>query len=405
MSATAMLSAPAAQPCFAPQNTAIQPAIFTRPHAAAAPDKPRTRRPWKPDGDAHLIFQWVKMEGKSQGQVAQMLNISQPTVSRIIQRYERWQAHAKPREDGRLDPAERLRAQRWLTFERNELILSSCLRIAHEMEGFIDTSKSTIRRPLSSPSQESEVRTEHATLDRSGIASRFLRLAFRINMEQLKLAEMDQPSPASPLSDEELAEEDRQAAADAAELAAARRTVGSAHHDAPEPVQPAEEFAPMERERDGETERLRDGETEGQSDTAGDELPRGFSLTESPTRPEPRDTGFPGGSLGTSATEPFSPSLHPSILPSPCLSPEADHPCSTTHHSPAPLHNPHKLHNEDAPEIAASANQLCSCVTNHDREKNSETCIAGDDQTEWPGDKSTPSVSEERVAAAAAARS
>src|SRR5947207_12530935 len=145
------------------------------------------RRSWKPDGDAHLIFQWVKMEGKSQGQVASMLNISQSTVSRIIQRYERWQAHAKDREDSRLDPAERLRAQRWLTFERNELILASCLRIAHEMEGFTGVSKSTITRPLGQPSRENEVRTQHATIDRSGIASRFLRLAFRINMEQLKL--------------------------------------------------------------------------------------------------------------------------------------------------------------------------------------------------------------------------
>ena len=84
------------------------------------------------------------MEGKSQGWVAGLLGISQSTVSRILQRYERWQAHAKEREGGRLDPAERLRAQRWLTFERNELILSSCLRIATEMEGCIDTSKSTI---------------------------------------------------------------------------------------------------------------------------------------------------------------------------------------------------------------------------------------------------------------------
>src|SRR5438034_11483507 len=146
------------------------------------------RRSWKPDGDAHLIFQWVKLEGKSQGLVASMLNISQPTVSRVIQRYERWQAHAKVREDGRLDPAERLRAQRWLTFERNELILASCLRIAKEMEGFTELSKSTISRPIARPSQQSEIRTEGRTIDRHGVASRFLRLAHRINMEQLKLA-------------------------------------------------------------------------------------------------------------------------------------------------------------------------------------------------------------------------
>ena len=46
---------------------------------------------------------------------------------------ERWLAHQQPREDGRLAYEERLRAQRWLTYERNEAILGSCLRIAEEM--------------------------------------------------------------------------------------------------------------------------------------------------------------------------------------------------------------------------------------------------------------------------------
>ena len=86
---------------------------------------------------------------------------------------------------------ERLRAQRWLTYERNELILASSLRIAAEMEGFIDVSKSVINRPASQFTQETEIRTEHATIDRHGIAARFLRLAFRINMEQLKLVSQD----------------------------------------------------------------------------------------------------------------------------------------------------------------------------------------------------------------------
>ena len=89
-----------------------------------------------------------------------------------------WQRRAKERQGGRLYHTERLRAQRWLTLERNELILASCLRIAQEMEGFTDVSKSTIRRPMDQPSKESEVRTEHATIDRSGTVARFLRLAF-----------------------------------------------------------------------------------------------------------------------------------------------------------------------------------------------------------------------------------
>src|SRR5439155_25194229 len=140
----------------------------------------------------------------------------------VIQRYERWQAHAKERENGRLDHAERLRAQRWLTFARNELIVASCMRIANELEGSIDTSRSTIHRVASDPSREIDVRTHHACIDRTGMCSRFLRLAHRINMDNLKLAALDPPPLAEPLSPAELAAEEAQAAADAAELAAAR---------------------------------------------------------------------------------------------------------------------------------------------------------------------------------------
>ena len=318
------------------------------------------RRSWKPDGDAHLIFQWVKMEGKSQGLVASMLNISQSTVSRIIQRYERWQAHAKDREDGRLDPAERLRAQRWLTFERNELILASCLRIAHEMEGFIDTSKSTIRRPFSSPSQESEVRTEHGRIDRSGVAARFLRLAFRINMEQLKLAELAQPPMAQPLSEEELAEEDRQAAADAAELAAARGR-----------REWAESEADVER-----AERQSEGKTEGQSDAI--------------------------------AEADSSPSLLPSIPPSLSSKPVpedallSDH--SPTHHSPSPTDDMHNLHNENPPKIAASSNEPCSCRTHRGAEINTAGCCISDGEKQsWP-DNTEPTHASNRRRPIAEAR-
>ena len=34
-------------------------------------------------------------------------------------------------------------------------------------------------------------------IDRTGMTARFLRLAFRINMEQLKFAQIDQPPPAA----------------------------------------------------------------------------------------------------------------------------------------------------------------------------------------------------------------
>lgn len=149
------------------------------------------------------IYHWVKFEGNSQSSAAREFDVSQPTVSRIIQRYERYRAHAAPRHDGELDHAERLKAQRWLTYERNELILANCLRIASEMEGFVDTSKSTISRPAQNPSGEKTIRTVHETIDRSGIAARYLRLAFRINMEQLKLAQQEEPPTPSPLTAED----------------------------------------------------------------------------------------------------------------------------------------------------------------------------------------------------------
>ena len=186
-----------------------------------APAK-RKRRAWAPSADDHLIYRWVKLEGKGQDWAAQCFGISQSTVSRIVQRYERWQAHAEARDDGRLDPAERLRAQRWLAFERNEQMLASCLRLAADMEGFQDISRTVKSNPVSSPSAESTLRTEWSVMDRTGMAARFLRLAFRINLEQLKLAEATPAPLPEPLSEEEVAEQEAHAAAERAEIAAVR---------------------------------------------------------------------------------------------------------------------------------------------------------------------------------------
>src|SRR4029078_1453572 len=162
----------------------------------------------------------MRSEDKTQDCVAQAFHIHQSTVSRIIERYERWQAHAKERENGRLDPSERLRAQRWLTLERNERILASCLRMAHEMEGFCDVSQSVTTYNHKDPTRQADVRTVHSVLDRHGIAARSPRVAHPANREQLKRAKMDQPPPARELTDEEFEAEEQQAAADAAEFAA-----------------------------------------------------------------------------------------------------------------------------------------------------------------------------------------
>ncbi|HMC11885.1 MAG TPA: hypothetical protein VKH44_11365, partial [Pirellulaceae bacterium] len=282
-----------------------------------------------PTGDDHLIFEWVKMQGKTQREVAGMFGIDQSTVSRIIQRVERWQAHAKARENGRLDPQERLRAQRWLTYERNELILASCLRIAQEMEGFTGVSKSTITRPLGQPSRENEVRTQHATIDRSGIASRFLRLAFRINMEQLKLTAQiakDGDAFPEPLSDDELAEEARQAAADAAELARAR--------------QRSREWAQSEVETH----------------------PTADEATKSSLPGSPLVTPYPEGPPSSPVDQPAADLRHSTLN----LEPE-------TSSSASALHN---LHNENAPEFAATPTAPCTCTPQPAPEKNSPcSCI------------------------------
>ena len=187
-----------------------------------APAK-RKRRAWAPNADDHLIYRMVRLDGSGQDFVAECFGIHQSTVSRIVRRYERWEAHAEERDDGRLDPAERLRSQRWLASERNEAMLTSCLRLAGEMERCKELSKSVTRYPLRHPNQETEVRNESAVLDRTGMAARFLRLAFRINMEQVKLAEADPAPLPKPLTEEELDQQEAQAAEERAEIAAVRQ--------------------------------------------------------------------------------------------------------------------------------------------------------------------------------------
>jgi Helix-turn-helix domain len=327
--------------------------------ATSTNNKPRSRRSWSPDGDDHLIFQWVKMEGKTQGWAASQLGISQATVSRIVQRYERWQAHAKEREEGRLDHAERLRAQRWLTFERNELILASCLRIAGAMEGFVDTSKSTIRRPLDNPNHESEVRTESSAIDRSGVAARFLRLAFRINMEQLKLAQLEEPPPAQSLSAEEILDQERQATADTQEIAQARqRTV--------------EEFDAAQRkqqEREDERERWRRIE-EGERL----ELAKEHAQAKLPEADETEQA--------QAESTPAEPSAPPAA---------AD----------ASLYNLHNVHNENTSEIGATAAEPYSCVPQPGERKNSNSaCIDG--RYKRSPDDARPKGAKRRRAAAVA---
>ena len=206
----------------------------------------RKRCDWQPDRDDHFIYNQVKFEGMTQRWVAGLLEISQSTVSRVVKRYERWLAHAEKRAGGQLDHAERRRSQRWLTYERNELILATCLRIASDMERDRDVTRLVMSRSRSS--DEELTRREMSSEDRSGVAARFLRLAFRINMEQLKLVESDEPPPAPPLSAEQVALEEEAAAQARAELAAVRaRSEACSQREAAEQQQ-AELVAKLQEE-------------------------------------------------------------------------------------------------------------------------------------------------------------
>jgi hypothetical protein len=164
-------------------------------------------RPWSPTSREQLIFHWVKFEGHTQSWVAQQLNIDQSTVSRIVDRYQRWIARGGPAYHGSPSHEERIRTQRWLTYERNEWILAAALRIAGEVEHGTEGTRSVISRDMSKPSQETQMRSESKTIDRSAIACRYLRLAHRVNMDQKKLVE-EEPLPAlEPLTIDDLADD------------------------------------------------------------------------------------------------------------------------------------------------------------------------------------------------------
>src|SRR5207248_6189794 len=97
----------------------------------------------------------------------------------------------------------------------------------------------TIRHPLRSPSQESEVVTHHASIDRTGVAARFLRLAYRINMDQLKLVEKEPLAPLEPLLTGDVEDE-----TESSSLAPSESSSGQDHDDS-QPTGQSEEQAAL----------------------------------------------------------------------------------------------------------------------------------------------------------------
>jgi hypothetical protein len=239
-------------------------------------DKPpvapaRKRRAWAPDHNDRWVYEMVKFDGLSQLEAADRARINQSTVSRIIQRYERWQAHAEDRDDGELDPAERWRAQRRLTYERNERMLASALRLAKEMEGYKELHKSVRDRPTD-PYTAGTDRTESAMIDRSGLAARFLRLAFRIGKEQMALVSQEAPPrPEPPLSETEHCEQEENASAARAEFQMVRDFKEADDRAYEQSVRDAQQATETEGRKDGEMEGQRDDQTRrlGDEETAG----------------------------------------------------------------------------------------------------------------------------------------
>ena len=332
-----------------PRRRAKSPVLSEnrKPKTENSPARPR--RPWTPTDTDHRIYQWFKMDGHTQDWVAYQFGISQGTVSRIVDRYERWQAHAQERENGSLDHTERLRAQRWLTFQRNEKIVASCLRLAEALEGFVDTSCTTTQHPGRYPSEDTVVRTQHFAIDRTASVSRFLRLAFRVNMEQLKLATLAPPPPARPLSPEEYAAEEAEVAIITQEYREAEE-----HRE--------------KRQAEREQEEAHD------TDTSDVRWAAPTSPLASPTSTEP--TSSP-----TSNLEPETCNLKPETPSSPTLDLG---PGTLDSSSPSPAHNAHNPPRIPDGEISPTPSEPCTCDSAHTPTKKSRRPRITEPQ--WPAD-------------------
>jgi transposase len=307
----------------------------------------RKRRGWAPDDTDHLVYKWVKFDGMKQGEAAKMLGVDQSTVSRIVMRYEKWQAHATPATDGRLSPEERRRAQRWLTYERNEQIVASALRLAGEMERSIDASRSVLSRSGAEPSAEQHLKTEYFVVDRTQMASRFLRLAQKVGMDNLKLTEQEPLPELAPLADEEIAEQEAAAAAAAREREAAQAAASANVNDVMRErvdaeVAQAVTAAVERRMKEMDRERLAVVRSEAEVADApdGERDEAGASRT---IRPRQK----PGTEPNRTAPVP---DLHPAIRPS-----------SEPAIAEIQVHNLHKMHTSITPKTGASPGAAGSC--------------------------------------------
>jgi len=186
-------------------------------------------RPWTPTHRDRTIYHWIKFDGQSQLDVAQRFKIHQSTVSRIVERYEHWLAHGGPEQEGALTHEERRRVQRRLTYERNEWVIATAMRLTNQMQELHETTARSFAGPNAHTTPDREVSTKTSTVDRTGIAARFLRLVHRVNMDQHRLQAEDDLPPLPLLTHDDIA--DYNATALAAEQAAEMETMFDASLD------------------------------------------------------------------------------------------------------------------------------------------------------------------------------
>src|SRR5207248_10903617 len=137
----------------------------------------------------------------------------------------------------------------------------------------------------------------------------------RINMRNLKRAALDPPPLATPLSPEELAAEEAQAAADAAELAAARQkgsgVFGGNEHSMMEDVDPPKTPDPLRPEADESDDRGQDS-VDSQPPTGSPSTEYSVPSTplEAPHDGPPETAGASAATLNLESVKPAEGRLH-----------------------------------------------------------------------------------------------
>jgi hypothetical protein len=162
-------------------------------------------RPWTPTSRDRLVYRWVKSDGQSQSEVAARLKINQSTVSRIVERFELWIAHGGPEQEGALNHEERRRAPRRLTYERNEWVIATAMRLTNQLQLFHEETSRSFAGPNALPDPERQVKTQVRTVDRTALAARYLSLVHQVNMDQHRLCSQDDElPPLMPLTEDDI---------------------------------------------------------------------------------------------------------------------------------------------------------------------------------------------------------